>query len=848
MNTGSVLAQFTISLSMAVNEPVSVDWHTSDGSAKAGVDYAANSGTVIFAPGQIAKTVDILVYGRAVGTEDRTFYVEMLPPTNAILGASIGQCVIHVDTTGSQPVTEIIIPTGPRGIQGKSAYQTWLDMGNTGTEQDFINSLKPSAADIADDVLPLLNMGTAEVTASGTSSLSKPDKLTINDLARRVAYAAPVKIATVVLANGDNTVGQADMTGDTIDVSSAGVYPRIMRGTTIITPKWSVRTDGKLLIKSAVAGDVLYVFQYDFISAMKEVTNDRELWRRSIVEAGLSLVNGSFEEGASITTRTQAVWHIAGAQCYKWNGTLPKTVPQGSNPVSSGGISGSGWASVSSNSLKAALAAESNSFLVDDSNIKILQPTGVGAARTQHSKNAERVSLLDFGGVGDGVTNNDAAMAAAITYLQGLPGGGVLYIPTGRYRFNSTINVHSTEASPITIQGEGKAETVLIYGGSSTTVDFIYVEGSVFFTLRGVGMKSLTKMTAGHAVHLKYSSFNTLEDIAVSTQNDYPDNFNFYSGIYFDSTDFSTLDDFLLFTQHTGLKVSGVGAGQTQYPQYDLWCTRGKIAFCQFGVVVGGGFDNFYIDTCMITYNNTNVVVDNSLSSKYNGIVHFGAQCVIEHSQVGPNVYINDSLASNANSQITIASHVSHAKSDGIAVASYPNSGLSIKCPFIAYNGSAGINVADNSVVMDIANECRITNNAVYGIFATFPGFKVNMPNRLENNPTPYNANVTPKTNVIGVSNTNFNIISPTGTTQETATPIVTEFVLVNSNANPSAGIILPSGAFGRTVRIFNHSQAAMKIYPHIGGGINTGGTNNPISLPTSASVTLYCTGTLWFT
>ena len=27
------------------------------------------------------------------------------------------------------------------GAEGKSAYQTWLDLGNTGTEQDFIDSL-----------------------------------------------------------------------------------------------------------------------------------------------------------------------------------------------------------------------------------------------------------------------------------------------------------------------------------------------------------------------------------------------------------------------------------------------------------------------------------------------------------------------------------------------------------------------------------------------------------------------------------------------------------------------------------------------------------------------------------
>src|SRR5699024_8110819 len=32
---------------------------------------------------------------------------------------------------------------GRDGIDGKSAYQIWLDLGNSGSEQDFINSLKP---------------------------------------------------------------------------------------------------------------------------------------------------------------------------------------------------------------------------------------------------------------------------------------------------------------------------------------------------------------------------------------------------------------------------------------------------------------------------------------------------------------------------------------------------------------------------------------------------------------------------------------------------------------------------------------------------------------------------------
>ena len=43
---------------------------------------------------------------------------------------------------GEQGPTGPAGPTGATGADGKSAYQVWLDQGNTGTEQDFLNSLE----------------------------------------------------------------------------------------------------------------------------------------------------------------------------------------------------------------------------------------------------------------------------------------------------------------------------------------------------------------------------------------------------------------------------------------------------------------------------------------------------------------------------------------------------------------------------------------------------------------------------------------------------------------------------------------------------------------------------------
>lgn len=74
--------------------------------------------------------------------------------------------------------------------------------------------------------------------------------------------------------------------------------------------------------------------------------NERELWRRALHDLGLTLVEGSFEDGATLTYATDAIWHIAGAQCYTWGGTFPKTVPAESSPSTTGGVSASAWVTV----------------------------------------------------------------------------------------------------------------------------------------------------------------------------------------------------------------------------------------------------------------------------------------------------------------------------------------------------------------------------------------------------------------------------------------------------------------------------------------------------------------------
>ena len=85
---GAVLA-FNVMLDPAPVETATVDWETLDGSAKAGEDYVAASGTLVFAPGETVKTVNVAVLDDA---HDERQEVMLLVLSNA-QGAVIGDAV-----------------------------------------------------------------------------------------------------------------------------------------------------------------------------------------------------------------------------------------------------------------------------------------------------------------------------------------------------------------------------------------------------------------------------------------------------------------------------------------------------------------------------------------------------------------------------------------------------------------------------------------------------------------------------------------------------------------------------------------------------------------------------------
>jgi hypothetical protein len=101
--SGTGIAAFTVQLLSATGAPASVDYATADGTATAGEDYQATSGTLSFSGSTISQTINVVVYGDEDLESSESFAVEL---SNAV-GAGI------LDGTATGSILDDDIPPPP---------------------------------------------------------------------------------------------------------------------------------------------------------------------------------------------------------------------------------------------------------------------------------------------------------------------------------------------------------------------------------------------------------------------------------------------------------------------------------------------------------------------------------------------------------------------------------------------------------------------------------------------------------------------------------------------------------------------------------------------------------------
>jgi hypothetical protein len=136
------------------------------------------------------------------------------------------------------------------------------------------------------------------------------------------------------------------------------------------------------------------------------------------------------------------------------------------------------------------------------SDLSSYKAAGTGAVtRTVASKLNDTVSVKDFGAVGDGFTDNTAAIQAA--YNSGVKS---LYIPAGQYNFSGTITIPSS----VQTYGAGIGES--IFAGTVATQNMFNITATNAVDFLDLTISSTITKTAGVAI-----TYNT----AASTQNNY---------------------------------------------------------------------------------------------------------------------------------------------------------------------------------------------------------------------------------------------------------------------------------------------------------------------------------------
>jgi hypothetical protein len=100
-------AVFPVTLNFASTEVVTVDYATANGSALADSDYVAAAGTLVFAPGETAKTVSVQVKADTSIEGDEAFFVDLENPVNATIAAARRQGRATIIDNGALPALSI---------------------------------------------------------------------------------------------------------------------------------------------------------------------------------------------------------------------------------------------------------------------------------------------------------------------------------------------------------------------------------------------------------------------------------------------------------------------------------------------------------------------------------------------------------------------------------------------------------------------------------------------------------------------------------------------------------------------------------------------------------------------
>ncbi|MBS7789777.1 cellulase family glycosylhydrolase [Roseococcus sp. SDR] len=293
--SGTSNMSFTVTLSQASATPVTVNYATSDGTATAGSDYTAKTGSLTFAAGETSKTITVAVRGDTAVEANETLNLTLSGAQGASIGdgAAVGT-IRNDDAAPSLPTLSVGNASVNEGASGTGSLTFTVTLSQASATPVSVNFATANGTATAGSDYAA-RTGTLTFAAGETS---KSVTVTVNgdtaieaDETLSLILSAPSG-STIRTGTGTGTIQNDDLPRITVSDAS------IQEGDLIATTGW-LSTKGNQIVDSAgnsvlISGVNWFGFEGNNMSANGLWTRSYKEMMEQMVELGFNTIRLPF--------------------------------------------------------------------------------------------------------------------------------------------------------------------------------------------------------------------------------------------------------------------------------------------------------------------------------------------------------------------------------------------------------------------------------------------------------------------------------------------------------------------------------------------------------------------------
>ncbi|MDX2374279.1 VCBS domain-containing protein [Psychrobacter sp. PP-21] len=281
VNEDAGTVTYTVSLTNPSSTAVTVDYATSNGTATAGADYGANSGTLTFAPGEVTKTVTVAITDDTLFENSENYTIALSNPSlNASIDstqASVTTVITDNDIAPTVTIEDTDAATTPQDnsvVEGTGNNVTGaIDITNPQSVAALtINSVDVTTATAANPVIINGSEGQLVITGYNSATGSLTYAYT-EDGSAEMHNTAGDNVLDQFTVNLTNSAGGTS--SDTLDIRIIDTAPTANPDTNSLTEETDKVTGNVLTATGAAATDVADSLGVDatLVTAIESVTS-----------------------------------------------------------------------------------------------------------------------------------------------------------------------------------------------------------------------------------------------------------------------------------------------------------------------------------------------------------------------------------------------------------------------------------------------------------------------------------------------------------------------------------------------------------------------------------------------